>query len=120
MDGRWYVSACYHGKRDVVQDIQQKLQDQDSRAQLVQRGQSATYYSGCGQLCVHAQPCLSVQLCIQGLGDAACSSAGVLILVLQQSVGGWGGTAAAPLRVCKHMHLSDRSQRHTQDASRLF
>jgi hypothetical protein len=25
----------------------------------------------------------SVQLCIQGLGDAACSSAGVLILVLQ-------------------------------------
>jgi hypothetical protein len=59
-----------------------KLQDQDSRAQHVQRGQSATHYSGSGQLCVHAQPCLSVQLCIQGLGDAACCSAGVLILVL--------------------------------------
>jgi hypothetical protein len=66
------------GRRSVVPP---KLQDLDSRALLVQRGQSATYYSGSGQLCVHAQPCLSVQLCIQGLGDAACSSAGVLILV---------------------------------------
>jgi hypothetical protein len=35
---------------------------------------------------VHAQPCFSVQLCIQGLGDAACSSAGVLILVLQLTI----------------------------------
>jgi hypothetical protein len=35
---------------------------------------------------VHAQPCLSVQLCIQGLGEAACSSAGVLILVLQSAL----------------------------------
>jgi hypothetical protein len=31
---------------------------------------------------IHAQPCLSVQLCIQGLGDSACFAAGVLILVL--------------------------------------
>jgi hypothetical protein len=47
------------------------------------------YYSGSGQLCVHAQPCVSVQLCIQGLGDAACSSAGVLILVLLKPIYGF-------------------------------
>jgi hypothetical protein len=28
---------------------------------------------------LHAQPCMSVQLCVQGLGDAACLSARVLL-----------------------------------------
>jgi hypothetical protein len=70
------------------------VRSQDSHAQqVVQRGQSATHYSGSGQLCVHAQLCLSVQLCIQGLGDAACSSAGVLILILHHTIYCWQHTS---------------------------
>jgi hypothetical protein len=44
----------------------------ESISTLVQRGRLASHYSGSGHPCMHAQPCLSVQLCIQGLGDAAC------------------------------------------------
>jgi hypothetical protein len=48
------------------------VHDLDSCAQHVQHGPSAAHYSGSGQSCVHAQPCMSEQLCMQGLGVSAC------------------------------------------------
>jgi hypothetical protein len=62
-----------HAQRKELQDTQIDKTMQQNAALTWLDGAPAT---------MAWQPCLSVQLCIQGLGDAACSSAGVLILVL--------------------------------------
>jgi hypothetical protein len=57
------------GRRRVLPS---KLQDLVSCAQLVQHRPSAAQYNGSGQFGVHAQCCMSEQLCMQGLVVSAC------------------------------------------------